>query len=100
MRERQLTSGGVIFAVHASVKQAYGKYPFEDQLAADDLALRHRAADLAVQQLSSYVSADSAVDVKALEAKVEEMELILAANKKEIEALRSQLSALTEENKD
>lgn len=62
-------------------------------------ALNHHTAN-AVQQLSSYVSADSAVDVKALEAKVEEMELILAANKKEIEALRSQLSALTEENKD
>ena len=54
-------------------------------------ALNHHTAN-AVQQLSSYVSADSAVDVKSLEAKVEEMELILAANKKEIEALRSQRS--------
>ena len=53
LRERQLAGGGVILAVHAPVKQAYGKYPFEDQLAADDLTLCHGAANLAVQQFSS-----------------------------------------------
>lgn len=61
-------------------------------------ALNYHCAN-AVQQLSCYVGANAEVDLTALMAKVEELELIQAANRKEIAALQSRIDALTEENK-
>ena len=47
----QVTGSRIILSIHTAVKQADGKNALENQLAAHDLAFRHRAANLAVQQL-------------------------------------------------
>lgn len=61
-------------------------------------ALNHHCAN-AVQQVTSYVSANADVDLQALAAKVQELELKQAANRQEIAALQRRVEALAAENK-